>query len=418
MVHRSRRPGTTRRAAALVGLLGSLLLAPEVLAQSSSPECRALPEDRPAMEATAEWIAGLQFAQAGLPSAGALPIHHTAGFVDATGVPYFDVVPYSANLAVAGLLKAPVAGRLEVAEAWIRWVLAHLTPAGTIRRHWYRADGTGETTCVLAGTPGLCDDEDAQDTTAGTFLGMVWAYVEAGGSRAFLVERRAGLEAVADLLLGLQQSDGLTRETARSPVKFLMNNAEAHWGLDAMRRLEETLFSDPAAALRYQAAAARLRQAVGGELFDRQRGLYHVAKGEHGAFQAADLDVWFPGTVAIVWPHLVGVTAGRSQRARAQMAALDAQWDGAPHPDWTTGAADPAGFRWPAVARAAQLAGACARARAHAARLTAEVLPAFEWPWTMEDAGWFLRTLAGFGEGGPSPDDAAALRRARPARRR
>src|SRR5262245_6863872 len=170
--------------------------------------CKIEPTDATDVRYLADWIAGLQYDNPALPSYGAITIHHSPGWVDAGGYAY-DVVPYSANLAIAGLLEANVPGKLTIAQNWIRWYLGHIEPDGSISNHWYRADGSGERTCVLPGNYFLCDYADAADTTAATFLGMVWAYAEAGGDAAFLKANRASFEKIGGLILSLQQKDGL-----------------------------------------------------------------------------------------------------------------------------------------------------------------------------------------------------------------
>jgi hypothetical protein len=236
----------------------------------------------------------------------------------------------------------------------------------------------------------LCDFEDAADSYAATFLSMAWAYYEAGGSAAFLNApgNKAGFEAVAGVILALQAEDGLTVAKRTYPVKFLMDNSEVYAGLRAMTRLAEMVFGDSAAAQRYGAAAARVQRGIERNLFNPDRGLYRTAKFADGSFQEADLGQWYPGTVALAWPHLFGVTAGHSQRAHSQMAAVNAHWE------WPASVADPAGFLWPSIGHAALLTGDCARARAQMAFIKARRFPEFGYPFTVDDGGWLLMTLS------------------------
>lgn len=163
--------------------------------------------------------------------------------------------------------------------------------------------------------------------------------------------------------------------------------------------MEAVVFGDRAAARRYTAAAERVRDGIFRSLFDEGTGLYHVAK-HVGGVDEANLDVWYPGTVPIAWPHLFGVTAGDSDIAQAQMAALNESWDGSPNPDWTTNVVDPSGFLWPSIGYAALLTGDCDRARRHANFVKELKFPnehdpvGFAWPFTVGDGGWLLRTLS------------------------
>src|SRR5262249_13836685 len=110
--------------ATLPAIVIALALGTPSFAASSTDVCQAEPTDAKDIQYLADWIAGLQYDNPALPSFGAITIHHTPGFVDAAGYAY-DVVPYSANLAIAGLLQTDVSGKLAVAQNWIRWYLNH-----------------------------------------------------------------------------------------------------------------------------------------------------------------------------------------------------------------------------------------------------------------------------------------------------
>ncbi len=384
--------GATLPAIAIVLALGT-----PSFAAPDKDVCRAVPTDATDVQYLADWIAGLQYDNPELSSYGAITIHHTPAFIDAAGFAYFDVVPYTVNLAITGLLGTDVPGKLAVAQNWIRWYLGHLNPDGSISNYWYQADGSAERTCLLPGNYFLCDYADAADTTAATFLGMVWAYHEAGGDATFLKDNRTSIEKIGGLVLSLQQKDGLTWAADSVRVKFLMNNSEVYWGLRAMASLEHELFSNQQAGV-YNDAAERVRRGIDKSLYNQRARLYRVAQYEYGATLEADLDQWYEGTVTLAWPSLFGVISASSDRARQQMAALNGSWDGNLNPDWTVDVADPTGFLWPSIGHAALLSGDCARARTHATFVKAQKFPSMDWPWTVEDAGWLLQTLSGFGK--------------------
>ena len=255
-------------------------------------------------------------------------------------------------------------------------------------------DGSGETTCPDPALP--CDYDDASDSYAATLLEVAWTYYEEGGSAGFLTGpgKKAAFETVASVILALQQADGLTWAKDSYRVKYVMDNSETYRGLRCMEQLEELVFNDPAAAQLYGDAADAVQAGIEAGLFNGATGLYRVAKFENGAVQEANLNQWYPGTVAIVWPHLCGVIEGSSARARAQMDALNGSWDGTPNPDWTSHFLGPGGFPWPSIGQAAILAGDLYRGRKHTRFVLKQKLPAFGWPITVIDAGWLLRNLA------------------------
>jgi hypothetical protein len=355
------------------------------------------------MQTLADWITSLQYRDRSLPSYGAIRIHQDAGYYDGQ-YPYYRVAPYNGNLAVAGLLRAPIVGKLDVAKKWIQWQLNHVDTAavqGVVFDHWYRADGSGETTCLNNMDPRLCDYSDSFGSCAATFLGAACAYYNAGGSTAFLGApgNKERFESAAGVILRLQQADGLVSEN-NSPVKYLMDNSEVYWGLKAMEALEARVYNDRAASQTYARAAARIQNGIRYFLLDPGTGLYRVAEVDDSYFWDADLSTWYPGTVSLVWPSLFSVTAGNSKTAMRQIASLNATWNGTAEPDWTRSFVDPDGFPWASIGYAALLSGNSARARAQANMIKAAKFPSefnkpgFAWPFPVDDAGWLLCTLS------------------------
>ncbi len=379
----------------------------------------------------ADWIVSLQLQGDG-PGAGAIFVHHEYGHrvppaVPFVGLEYFRVVPYNANLAVEGLLHSHNPDRFQVAAAWMTWYLEHLydpvvamdpppaataivelpPPPGAILDHWYLSDGSGETTCPPGIDVRLCNHRDADDSAAATFLSLAWTFVEQGGDPAVLQQPgwRDGLEAVADVILGLQDQDGLTWARSDYLVKYTMDNSEVQRGLDAMASLQQVVYHDGEAAATYGAAAAAVRAGIAAELLDPATGLFHVAKHYGGQRDPADAASWYPGTVAGAWPHLFGATDPAGALAARQMALVNT-WDGTGKPDWATDtAAIEDGFLWPSIGHAALLAGDTSRALQHATYVMCErFAPAwtagerFAYPWTVDDAGWWLKTVEKLGE--------------------
>ncbi len=380
----------------------------------------------------ADWIVAQQWRGEDAGDAeGAVRIHHSFGHrfppaVPGVGLEYYQVVPYNANLGVAGLLHSEHPERLRVAEDWMAWYLDHLydpivafdpppaatsiielpPPPGAILDHWYLADGSGETTCPPGIDPRYCNHRDADDSNAATLLGLAWTFVQKGGDPDVLRQPgwRQGLEKVAGVMLHLQDADGLTWARSDYLAKFTMDNSEVQWGLDAMASLLEHVYGDPGAAAPYTAATEAVRSALP-QLIDPDTGLYGWAKEYNGEINPADLDDWYPGTVAAAWPHLFGAEPADGPRAAAQMTAVNT-WDGTGKPDWVTDTANiDEGFLWPSIGLAARLAGDDARADAHAAyvrcqRFAPDMTPGerFAWPWTVDDAGWWLRTTEGMEE--------------------
>jgi hypothetical protein len=365
-------------------------------AQPLSPEATML----------ADWIAAQQYHDASLPSCGAIKSGEGVA-ATADGAQYYSVSPYSANLAVLGLLQAKAPGGVAVAEGWIKWYFAHLNPQaapdGVPYNHFYLANGRGETTCVKPGDAPLCHYNDATDSAAATFFSVLWAATQTGMPVAKLntPEHRKQIETLAQVLLQLQQPDGLCWAKRDYRVKYLEDNSEVFGGLCALADLERSVFNDPQRAAFYQSAAEKVRQGILTELYDPRARLFRIAKFEDGSRPQPNLDVWYPDTQAQLWPVLFGVIGPDDPKAHAVAMAVDNHWNGHMKPDWAT---DPQhvnqGWVEAGHAYAALLAGETNRVQLYISAVERYKFPAagrtpqFAWPFGVDDAGWLLRIMA------------------------
>jgi hypothetical protein len=314
------------------------------------------------------------------------------------------VTPYYANLAVLGLARARTPQCVRVADLWIGWYFAHLdsasAPDGVPCDHFYRLDGGGETNCVKPGDPLLCRHNDATDSAAATFFSMLWAAHQAGLPAQTLAkpERKRQVEALAGVLLKLQQGDGLCWARRDYRVKYLEDNSEVFAGLRDLAGLEQEVFNDAGQAAIYRQAADNVRRGILSELYDPQTKLFRIAKFEDGKRPATNLDKWYPDTQAQLWPLLFGVTSPTDPTTRAVVAAVNGRWNGQLKPDW---AAHPdqvnQGWIEAGDACAMLLAGQTERVRSfvqEVRRLKLQSPHEFEWPFNVADAGWLLQIMA------------------------
>jgi hypothetical protein len=354
------------------------------------------------MKIVAHWLSGLQYRNAGSPSDGAILVNPGVAAYDASGTPYYRVSPYLANLGVFGALGSPAPDRLLLAKGWVRWFLGHLSPQGVPYECYYRKDGSGETACDPA-HPAQCDVNDATDSAAATFFLALEAFYRAdssSGKKDFF--EAAGdetrIETVADALLSLQDSDGLTWAKADYRAKYLMDNCEAYAGLKALARLERSAYRDSERAKRHDEAAERIRREILEKFWDPASEMYRPSLDR--AFQATDLRQWYPDMEAQLWPHLFGLVPADDSKTRAVLAALDETWNGTNQPDWAA-APEKINGGWFSVGAgyAALLAGDRIRAEAYLRSVkrlkfpTSAKEPGFDWPLDAGDAGWLLLFL-------------------------
>ena len=348
----------------------------------------------------ARWIGERQFQNSALPSCGAIASAAEPAVIGTGGQPYYNVSPYSANLAVSALLQSKAPNASTVAGRWIGWYFAHLTresaPDGVPYNHFYHADGSGETTCIKPSDPALCHYNDATDSAAATFFSVLWSAHEARVSDSVFntPERKRQIEMLATLVLNLQQRDGLCFAKGNYRVKYLEDNSEVFAGLCALANLERDVFNDAQRETVYQAAAERVHAGILTELYDPKARLFRAAKFENGDCPAPDLDTWYPDTQAQLWPVLFGVIPPNDSRARSVTAAVDSHW-----PDWSR---DPQhvnqGWIEAGHAYAALLMGETNRVwiyweavKRYKFRRSVDGKPQFAGPFSVDDAGWLLR---------------------------
>ncbi len=228
------------------------------------------------------------------------------------------VRPYFANLYAVSLCRH---GRhLDEVARYIDWYLDHLNG--------------GE----RDGLPGTIDDYlvhhgnrertqetyDSADGYAGTFLILLDEYEQASGDDGRLLGRWEEIRTVAELLLSLQDANGLVRVSPRDGTHYLMDNCEAYGGLVAWAALERRLGRD--AGPRYLAAAERLRRAIMTRLHDPATHRFHWAE-SGDVVHASSWDEYYPDALAQIFPVLYGVVPAGEELAGSLWREFAARYD-------------------------------------------------------------------------------------------
>jgi len=218
------------------------------------------------------------------------------------------VRPYFANLYALSLSRH---GRyLDEVERYIDWYLDHLNEdegsglAGTVYDYDIHHGNREQS----------LETYDSADGYAGTFLILLDAYEQASGDAALLNARRAEIVTVAELLLSLQNEDGLVRVSPEDGTHYLMDNCEAYGGLLAWSALERRLGWD--GGPRYLAAAERLRQAIMARLYDPAAHRFHWAV-SGAEVHASSWDTYYPDAMAQLFPVLYGVIPAGDEPAQS-----------------------------------------------------------------------------------------------------
>ncbi len=295
-----------------------------------------------------------------------------------------EIEPYFANLAATGLTKIP--GQLDHVRAWMQWFVAHINTTdvwnlgNTI--YDYTVSGTTETPK---------DSADSVDSYNATFLTLARELYDTGdsASRKYVVSIMPTLENLANTVLKLQQSDGLTIAMPSYSMAYLMDNSEVYRGLTDLAYLETATSRNTADATVYQSAAGRVSAGIA-TLWNASSGTYAYAKGEPGGtVDASTWSVWYPDATAQIFPILDGVISPSSTQAQSVWTSFNAtyasQWETLQTPD---------GFPWANIADTAVLMNDTSAAQTYVQNAVADyALKDFPWPWYCAEDGWYLRMM-------------------------
>lgn len=286
-------------------------------------------------------------------------------------------IPYFSNMAAMALLSDPRGH--EPVRKYMEWYIAHLNRpdkynfTGTMY-DWKKIDGEWQPTYSY----------DSADSYAATFLSLVLNYTEVTLEPGFATDNIQAIVDVAEVLMRLQDRDGLMWAKPRYYVKFLMDNAENYRGLrDAeklMLYLGRTEFST-----RYGAAATRVAQGMEKRMWNENSQSYAWAI--MGPFWVRQPRTrWYPDTVAQIYPVVFGVIEPDSERALHLYAALNANY-----PDWTIGRFDDR-FPWTVLAYMAALMQDDVRAVSYMQNLHQTITAEHRhYPWHAFESAFYLK---------------------------
>jgi len=248
------------------------------------------------------------------------------------------VIPYFANLAAISLVDIQPAR----AKLYISWYLNNLNHPdrwglpGTIYDYKLR-DGSLVPTYSY----------DSADSYASTFLSLVARYYRETNDANFIKENVDRIDMVAEVIVSLQDKDGLVFVRPGSKTKYLMDNAENFRGItDWAQTLESLGFVSKAS--KYREVADRIMDGIENVLYDKSRGKYawfynSLWKWKRFPKQGR----WYPDAVSQIYLILSGVLSTDDPRTMQIWNDFNTQF-----PSWESGAKNDK-FPWGSIALAA-----------------------------------------------------------------
>lgn len=264
-----------------------------------------------------------------------------------------SVIPYFANLSALALVRE----NPRAVRDYMTWYLDHLNKPdssglfGTIYNYAGVPRAIADTRVAsadqppstepsisVAPRPGLAakmafqptGDYDSADSYAATFLSLVEDYTAATNDLTFARSRLSDIKLVADVILALQDDDGLVWAKAGHPKKYLMDNSENYRGLEDFSALLSRLGLG-ALARGYDATAQRIKEGILTRLWDAKTKTFFWYIDQDDRVVRLNWKTWYPDAVSQVFPILDGVISPKDPRAQELWTKLNKY-----HDDWVT----------------------------------------------------------------------------------
>ena len=266
--------------------------------------------------------------------------------------PYSDrVVPYFANIAAKSLIDVDPGA----AAKYMVWYLSQLNRpdrwglSGTIydyevERHGFAA-GSEATEIVMIATRNY----DSADSYAATFLTLVSEYYYKTQDSELVTANLDDINLVAQVIVSLQDKDGLVFVKPGSRTKYLMDNAENYRGLIDWSNILEKLGNSSLAAY-YRNVAQRIRNGIAQTLYDSERETFAWSLSPFGK-RFPKKGKWYPDGVSQLYLVTCGVLPPEDPKAIKVWEEFNSQF-----PGWEFGEKRDR-FPWSSVAIASIIMG-------------------------------------------------------------
>lgn len=195
---------------------------------------------------------------------------------------------------------------------------------------------------------------DSADSYAATFLSLVAYYCHRTGDLEFITSNLTSIDLAAQVILELQDHDGLVRVMPGSRTKYLMDNSECYRGLLDWAGVLEDLGEEGQARV-YTDAALRIAAGIRDVLYDPEKEVYAWCMSWYGK-RYPKVGKWYPDAVSQVDLIYCGVIQPSSEEAARIWERFNSQF-----PGWERGVTGDR-FPWAKIALAAAMMDDAAKA--------------------------------------------------------
>lgn len=255
------------------------------------------------------------------------------------------VVPYFANIAAKTMVDIDASR----ARAYISWYLENMN-----RPDRGGLSGTIYDFVMKDGELVPTHKYDSADSYAATFLSLVAYYYHRTGDTEFITSNLTAIDLAAQVILELQDDDGLIRVMPGSRTKYLMDNSECYRGLLDWAGVLRDLGEEHQSGI-YVDVARQVADGIRSTLYDPERGVYAWSLTWYGRRFPKE-GKWYPDAVSQADLIYCGVVPPSSPEAESIWARLNEQF-----PYWDQGVTGDR-FPWAKIALTATMMNDSARA--------------------------------------------------------
>lgn len=238
-----------------------------------------------------QWINSVQSKDGYMPMGGGRP----------------DIIPYFGSLTEMAQLGQPA--YLDGVKRYLEWSLSNLNYPDL-----WGLNGTIYDRRLVDGVLETVYSYDSADSYAATLLSLAAGYYRSTGDLTFIRAHYGDLATVAELVIKLQDADGLTRAKPDLPFKYLMDNCECYRGLkDWSFLLAEMGFQNSSGL--YDSKAGLIKEGILNCFWDEDTTCFAWALDQNGGKSLPQPGQAYPGYFAQIYPVTFGVISPSSEEA-------------------------------------------------------------------------------------------------------
>lgn len=218
-----------------------------------------------------------------------------------------DINPYFGNLTAMAQLGQP--GYLDGVKKYLEWSLSNLNYPDR-----WGLNGTIYDRRLEGGVLQSVYSYDSADSYAATLLSLTAGYYLATGDLTFIRAHYGDLATVAEIIIKLQDADGLIWVKPDLQFKYLMDNCECYRGLKDWSYLLAEMGSKEQCGL-YDSKAELLKNGILDCFWDKDTACFAWAVDQNGGKSLPQQGQSYPGFLAQIYPVTYGVISPASEKA-------------------------------------------------------------------------------------------------------